>query len=401
MLKSFDRYLLRAIFTPLISTLVIAVMLLLLDEMLRLFDFLLDQNGPVRLVWEMLANLLPEYLVLALPIGFFLGVQLAFRGFSLSSELDAVSSTGVSLMRLARPVYGAGLLLMAINILIVGFIQPYTAYRYSRLGYEVQSGALSAQVRTGEFIQIGDGVTIRIGRILDGARKVGDIFIQRCDKKDDCIIATAREGAFLRTDDDRKLVLRLFDSRQIEMTPQGPKERALIFTTQDIPVDLPKLGAFRPRGRGGEEEEATLFELIDVVMHGKPHSSAQYDLYRAALHWRTLHSLLFLVLPLMAISLGIVDKRRDFGAGLVVGLALVIVYYETIQAGERQVANGLASPWVAMWPALVLFTAISVMWFRAAALKPGARALSGLEATIGAVGGAMRLVMRRLGARRA
>ena len=101
-----DGYLLRSIYTPLFATLIVAVMLLVLDQMLRLFDFLLDQNGPVRIVWEMLASVLPEYLVLALPIGFLLGVLLAMRNLSLSSELDAYYSAGLSLPRMSRPVYG-------------------------------------------------------------------------------------------------------------------------------------------------------------------------------------------------------------------------------------------------------------------------------------------------------
>jgi lipopolysaccharide export system permease protein len=57
-----DRYLARLIAVPLISSLVIAAMLLLLEKMLRLFDFVAEEGGPVSVVWRMLANLIPEYL---------------------------------------------------------------------------------------------------------------------------------------------------------------------------------------------------------------------------------------------------------------------------------------------------------------------------------------------------
>ncbi|HET9510298.1 MAG TPA: LPS export ABC transporter permease LptF, partial [Sphingomonas sp.] len=46
-MKSIDRYLARLIAVPLISTLVIAAMLLVLDRMLRLFDFVATEGGPV------------------------------------------------------------------------------------------------------------------------------------------------------------------------------------------------------------------------------------------------------------------------------------------------------------------------------------------------------------------
>jgi large conductance mechanosensitive channel len=41
--------------------------------MLRLFDFVATEGGPISVVWKMLANLLPEYLGLGIPIGLLLG----------------------------------------------------------------------------------------------------------------------------------------------------------------------------------------------------------------------------------------------------------------------------------------------------------------------------------------
>ena len=89
-----DRYLARSIAVPLLGTLVLAAMLLVLDKMLRLFDFVVDAGGPVSVVWRMLANLLPEYLALGIPIGLMLGILLAFRKLALSSELDALRGIG-------------------------------------------------------------------------------------------------------------------------------------------------------------------------------------------------------------------------------------------------------------------------------------------------------------------
>ena len=50
MLSATDRYLARQIALPLLGTLVIAAMLLVLDKMLRLFDFVAAEGGPVSVV---------------------------------------------------------------------------------------------------------------------------------------------------------------------------------------------------------------------------------------------------------------------------------------------------------------------------------------------------------------
>src|SRR5919109_837491 len=100
-----DRYLAKSIAVPLFGTLVLAAMLLVLDKMLRLFDFVVNAGGPVSVVWRMLANLLPEYFSLGIPIGLLLGIILAFRKLALSSELDALKGVGASYGRLLKVPY--------------------------------------------------------------------------------------------------------------------------------------------------------------------------------------------------------------------------------------------------------------------------------------------------------
>src|SRR5687767_2400663 len=99
-----DRYMSRTIAVPLLGTLVLA-------KMLRLFDFVVNAGGPVSVVWRMLANLLPEYLSLGIPIGLMLGILLAFRKLALSSELDALRGVGAGYGRLLKVpyIYAVGL----------------------------------------------------------------------------------------------------------------------------------------------------------------------------------------------------------------------------------------------------------------------------------------------------
>src|SRR5687768_8984874 len=110
-----DRYMSRTIAVPLLGTLILAAMLLVLDKMLRLFDFVVNAGGPVSVVWRMLANLLPEYLSLGIPIGLMLGILLAFRKLALSSELDALRGIGMGFGRLLRVPYAYAIVLMLLN----------------------------------------------------------------------------------------------------------------------------------------------------------------------------------------------------------------------------------------------------------------------------------------------
>src|ERR1043166_3381030 len=99
------RYILRLVLVPMIGTFVLAASLLLLEKMLRLFDFVAGQGGPVGVVFKMLANLMPEYLGMAIPRGLMLGFLLPFRKLAPSSELDVMRAVGLSYPRLLRVPY--------------------------------------------------------------------------------------------------------------------------------------------------------------------------------------------------------------------------------------------------------------------------------------------------------
>lgn len=377
-----DRYMLRAVITPLLMMMGVAVLLLLLDQMLRLFQFVLEQNGSVGLVWRMLGTLLPEYVSLALPIGFFLGALFAMRGFSLSSEVDACLAAGMPLRRMLRPVLLLALALFVFNLLITGFIQPVTSYAYSRLRFEVRTSLLTAQVRDGAVIKLGEGITLRVGAAVDGDRPWRNIFLERCEKNGDCTAVLANSGRLLESANaDGQLVLRLFEGRQISVRANGPVPGYLGFEVGDFSLDQVTPEAFRRRG--GDRKEVTLIEMMRQL--GGPLPSARRNELEASFHWRLLHSLLILALPFLGMAMGMADKRSDRGFGFVFGIVMVIVYYRLLQAAESSVAVGQASPWTAMWPIFGAYFLVSLTVFALCSEMVGFRPFGWLERGIDAL----------------
>ena len=173
-----DRYLFRLVLMPMLAVFLLAASLLVLDKMLRLFDFVISEGGPVTVIWRMLANMIPEYMSLGIPLGLMLGILLAFRRLALSSELDTLRGVGMSYGRLLRVPYMYAGLLMLLNLAIVGFVQPYSRYAYEGLRFELRTGALGASIKVGEFTKLGRNMTMRVeesrdaGRDLRGARTV-------------------------------------------------------------------------------------------------------------------------------------------------------------------------------------------------------------------------------------
>ncbi|GAA3263101.1 hypothetical protein GCM10020258_28100 [Sphingomonas yabuuchiae] len=269
-MKSIDRYMARLIALPLFATLLISAMLLVLDRIRRLFEFVATEGGPISVVWRMLANLLPEYLGLGIPIGLMLGILLAFRRLATSSELDVMRGVGMSYTRLLRVPYMYAIVLAALNLAIVGYIQPVARYYYEGLRYELRTGALGASIKVGEFTHLGDRMTLRIEESRENGRDLSGIFVHANTSKGDWIGVTAARGRFLATDDPNVIIFRLTNGTLIHNRPEFKAPRVLTFSSHDLPIDLPKFDNFRQRG--GRDLEFTLPEL---ARHGQEAQSAE------------------------------------------------------------------------------------------------------------------------------
>lgn len=358
-----DRYILRSVATPLTLALAVAAMLLLIEHMLRLFDFVLAEQGPVDVVWRMLANLVPHYLSLALPLGAFLGVLLAFRNLSMSSELDAMNSSGASINRLLRPVFALLLCLAAFDFFLVGYIKPYARYEYDKIRFDVTSGAFGIKIPQGEFVDITDDATIRLGKVDAVAREATDIFLEMREGKGRRTVITAQKGGISTNPEISHLLLRLEKGRQLLIDNEGRRLRTLDFDSFDLEIALPAIAAFR--ARGGDAEEATFTEIVRLLNRPDARSSPLWLPYRAQFHWSIIHPLTFLSLPILAVAMGVTGRRKASNLKPVLGVAILIVYHELLQEwGLVNAALGNLSPYVSMWGLFALFILLSAWIYR-------------------------------------
>jgi lipopolysaccharide export system permease protein len=392
-----DRYLARNIAVPLIGTLVLAAMLLVLDKMLRLFDFVINAGGPVSVVWRMLANLLPEYFSLGIPIGLLLGIILAFRKLALSSELDAMRGIGISYGRLLRIPYAFALGLLLVNIAIVGWVDPYARYRYEGLRFELKSGALGASIKVGEFNQFGRRMTIRIDGSENNGTRLRGIFTALDDKSGTRIAATAAEGQFLSTDDPDTIIFRLKRGRLIQEGPKFATPRTLSFNSYDLPINLPATDSFR--GRGDEEKELVLPEVFARAYGGAAPDHKANLAARANLHFRLVEIAMMLMLPLLGIALAVPPKRSNSSLGIFVGIVMIVTYHKINQYAEGAGAQGRLQPELALWLPFVGLVVLIAWMYHVIAHRPGGQPIGALEALFSKLGKVVRKVtpQRRFG----
>ncbi|HWU94162.1 MAG TPA: LPS export ABC transporter permease LptF [Sphingomonas sp.] len=375
-MNSIDRYMARLIAVPLISTLLISAMLLVLDRMLRLFEFVATEGGPVSVVWRMLANLLPEYLGLGIPIGLMLGCLLAFRRLATSSELDVLRAVGISYTRLLKVPFMYALALAALNLAIVGFVQPWSRYNYEQLRFELRSGALGASIKVGEFTSFGAKMTMRIEESKDEGRKLSGIFVQMITKDGTPVAVTAQSGQFLRSDDPDVIIFRLQNGTLVHQDKGSPVPRVLTFTTHNLPIPLPKYEQFRTRG--GKNIERTLPEL--AVIGRNPQSSEEdRETSRAAFHFRLAEVASMFLLPFLAVALGVPPKRSTSALGVFLSIVMIVTYHKINEFGQSFGSGGAVDPIIALWGPFAIFAGLVMWMYYQIAYVPGGQPIGGLE----------------------
>ncbi len=361
---------------PLIATLAIAASLLLLEKMLNLFDFVAAEGGPVSVVWRMLANLMPEYLSLGIPIGLLLGILLAFRRLATSSELDIFRAVGMSYLRLLRVPFLLAIALASVNFAIVGFLQPSARYLYEELRFELRSGAFGAKVRVGEFNNVGKNLTVRIDESRNNGNELSGMFVFAKSKNGQTIAVTAEKGQFLRTDDPDTILLRLEKGTLVHDAPSYKTPRVLSFTSHDVPIPLPQIENFRTRG--GKDREYLITELTHIG-NDSSKTVPERDRAWANFHFRLVEVAMMLLLPFLALALAIPPKRSTSALGVFLSIVMVVTYHKINEYAESVGGMGVVDPFFALWVPFLLFAALILWMYYVIAHVPGGQPIGALE----------------------
>jgi lipopolysaccharide export system permease protein len=389
-MRTIDLYIFRQILRPLAGALLVALLVLLIERMLRLLDFVLGSNGPLEVVFEILAYLVPHYMALALPISLYLGILLGFSRLSRDGELDAFQSAGVGLARLSRSAFCIAFWLTLIAAVLFSHLKPYGRYAYQSAVFVITNASFQAFLRAGVFTEIEDTTFLVEGIYPDGVR-FSKVFVyeQKADGKQ--AVITARDGGVNTAVGDTEPLLYLFDGVRLELdAPQAATADTeqtslglLRFQELRTSLGMDTAKLFRPRGK--DEREFTLFELWERRFDPPPGVRSSDML--AEFHGRIVRVLSIPFLPFLAVPLALGRRRSDRSYGIVIGLLILVVYHQVLDLLENMAEAQVIDPVIALWVPFLVFTVGSMLLFwRVSTRIPGALSIEPFAVFIRMVG---------------
>lgn len=347
-----NTYILRQTMGPLLAAIAIALLVLLTERMLRVLDLVLDSQGGLTVLLQMLAFLVPHYVALALPAAFFLGVLLAFSKLHQNRELDALGSAGIGLPRLIRPVMLLAVALTVVSAANFSVGQPYARYIYRALVHDMAKAAANVYLQERTFIEV-KGVTFMAERIRQSSQEFAEIFIYEEAEDGTTTAMTAERGSLNVGSSGERSTLLLSDGVRLETakpaTPEGSGQDSgfgvLKFGQFQIPIDLVPPDGFRPRGE--DERELTLWELWQD--RTTPPVGVNEDEMLAEFHDRLVRSFSVLFLPFLAIPFALGSRRTRQAYGIAAGLIVLVIYNQLLSIGKSLSSIGEVSPMIGLW----------------------------------------------------
>ncbi|MBB4101148.1 LptF/LptG family permease [Sphingomonas kyeonggiensis] len=321
MLRMLDRYVACEIARTYLLVLLTIIAILSLENAIRLATAVRGTNAPGLLLAQLMATLLPEYLGIAIPVATFLSVAFAIRALSLRGEWQMLEALGMSPWRyMAAPMLLA--LLSALLLLAVRLdLQPAGESALDRVSLEIVRGFHGLHLASGEAMQLGD-TTLVAERVQDaGPGILGNVLVQRASD----VLAAARATISIAPDGDFELTLA--DGHWLRRHPDG-REQKIMFDRYHVRLPgtagLPPKGAVERMDRLGSA--ALLAGMAGETGRDRPVS--------AALAGRIESAFFCMLLPVFAVALAVPPKRRPGGAGILLGILLIVLHLKGAAAVE-------------------------------------------------------------------
>lgn len=359
-------YVFRRILVPSLVLVLVLLGIFSLERVLRLLQLVTDSGRPVYDTLGLIVYLLPHYLGLAIPAGFFMGTLLAVRGLHERSELVAMRSFGLTMRRMQIPVLALAAIVGVVLLGVTGVAQPYGRHTFRQHIAELVAGDFLVGLQSGMFHKVGEDITLRVDRIDPDGLTFDGFFMAMEQSPGERMILTAETGQLIPQENEEPgVAVRLHLSHGTYLIErEKKKEKTITFQMhfEQAPLSIPMGKVVKNYGpRGNDERELTVPELFAGGIPGRVIDATPAKV-KAELHARLVNVFSLPVLALLATPLALIGQGRGGRAsGIVIAVIVFTIYEKLTGLGQMMAEDGKMSPFVGLWLpwfALLLLTAL-------------------------------------------
>ena len=348
-----DRYIFRLWAGSFLAFLFIVTGVLLMGRALKLLGMFADKGIEWSIMATMLMAIIPYFLVITVPIAFFFALQGMFLKLYQNSEMDALRASGISYVRLLRPIFASALIIWLLLTITSLYWMPEGQKSFQGLLIAIQKAKPTPGFDPQRFNHQIEDFTIYV----DGENDRGQLqgFMLEDRRYGASVVYVAEWAEIGQSGENMNFTL--YNGTRLEGAMENL--RSLSFDRYQVSLNLGELGLLKVPVWGTRVFEMNVSELWNAVFQEK-RVDAIAELNRRLLLPTTVLILLFFCLPL-----SFAPKRSGKAGSYIIGTALLLLVYNAQILLQQQVHSGHL-PWWTMWLGQFCLFALALWAFRRA-----------------------------------
>lgn len=357
MFRISDRYLFWQITKATLYAVVALSLFLVIGQIFQeIRPLIVEKRVPLNLVGKFIINVFPMSLMFTIPWGFMAAVLLVFGRLSVEQELNALQLGGLSLPRIARPVFVLGGLLSALCLWVNVEVVPRANARMDNIVYEAVERDPKSLIKPGMITSQLDSLRIFVQK--KDEEKLHSLHLYRLpDPKKPGSVGeyVYAEDASLGVDPEKKQIKLTLTSAYIESTDKSGQLNIYVASAAPWRVDLTR----KKRYRASSMTEGEIRELLA----NPPEALAQKDRnkYLTGITQRYSFAMASLAFSFIAVPLSLAKRRKDSTSGILTALLLGAGYF--IFSLLAQKSNDPTQATILLWAPNVLCVIFGIYLF--------------------------------------
>lgn len=362
-MRLFDRYIGRQVLVGTLFAIVLLSTILVMGSLFqKIRPLLVDFGAPPSIVGAFILSVIPFSLIYTIPWAFLSAVLLVFGRLSSDHEITGFRVAGISLTRLAAPVFIIGAALSALCLWLNVEVAPRSSRATDQIAikafFKDPRSMLSAAAEQDGLERLEDSLKDVRAYIekSDGSKMEGlHLFkIHDSSQPDAPDIYVHAMRAEAKIDDEKKeFSFHLYDAMFETTRPPSQEEREkgvthhdpqFVLSTEAVPLVLPFEFSIR-KERPKSKTNAELREIIEELRKGGPRARANIPNYEAEIHRRFASSAACFAFAFIGIPLGIKTRRKDTSSGLILALLIGAAYFVCGMIGGSSERGVMIAAW--------------------------------------------------------
>ena len=211
-MKKVDSFLLKSFIGPLIFTFFIVLIILILQFLWMYVDELAGKGLDFKILSELLYHFALTFVPTALPLGILLASLMTFGNMGEFSELSALKSSGINLLRIMRPLIILIGLIAIVSFFFSNNVLPYSTNKARTLLYDIRKKKPDINIQAGTFYNGVPDFSIKITAKDPVTNRLDNLIIyDHRQRRGNYAVILADSGYMKLTRDETGLIMTLYN----------------------------------------------------------------------------------------------------------------------------------------------------------------------------------------------